>query len=186
VANALFTLRLRSEDEFAPGDPSLLIIHAADWLFLVGACLDATGTWLELSGYLKEPASLWLLSSVAWLTDALLYLAADAFKLDEEEQEEYGYKDMDNDIVANAYNSSIRATPNDHIGGITMDHGLNADDNADMVDNDTLVAAATVPSVPKSDTNHEEPSHPLVVVDKSDYSEPEITTPYVAADENLV
>jgi hypothetical protein len=188
VANALFTLRLRSEDEFVAGDPSLLIIHAADWLFLVGACLDATGTWLELSGYLKEPASLWLFSSVAWLTDALLYLAADIFKLEEEEEEEYGYKDMDNDIVANANNNNgIRATPNDRIGAITMDHGLNAEDNADMVDNGTLVAAAaTVCNLPKNDTHHEEPSHPLVVVDKSDYSEPEITTPYVAADENLV
>jgi hypothetical protein len=64
------------------------LVHAGDWLFLVGATLDATGTWLELLGYLKEPAGLWLLSSVAWLTDSLLYLAADVMNLQQNEDEE--------------------------------------------------------------------------------------------------
>ena len=95
VANALLTIWLRRRQQQQDNDnvhstrfdPSILLVHAGDWLFLVGATLDATGTWLELLGYLKEPAGLWLLSSVAWLTDSLLYLAADVMNLQQEEEE---------------------------------------------------------------------------------------------------
>ena len=95
VANALLTIWLRRQDDFHPTreNPSILFVHAGDWLFLVGATLDATGTWLELLGYLKEPAGLWLLSSVAWLTDSLLYLAADLMNLREEEAQEEQQQD---------------------------------------------------------------------------------------------
>jgi hypothetical protein len=105
VANALLTLWLRRQSpDFNAGgigiNPATLFINAADWLFLLGACLDATGTWLEMLDCLKQPAALWLLSSLAWLTDALLYLVADSFHLPDEDLNVFDDDDDDGEYGA--------------------------------------------------------------------------------------
>lgn len=81
VANALLTLYLRRNADMSSRPARM--VRAGDVLFLLGASLDTTGSYLEMAGKLTNPAALWLTSSLSWLTDAILYLIADKISLEE-------------------------------------------------------------------------------------------------------
>jgi hypothetical protein len=87
IANALLTLWIRRKADIRLSLPARMI-RAGDILFLVGAGMDTTGTYLEAANLLSQPAALWVVSSAAWFIDAVLYLLADKISLDEEQQQQ--------------------------------------------------------------------------------------------------
>jgi len=169
VANAMLTIWLRQQDKFNPRDPTVYFVHGGDWLFLLGACLDTSGTWLEMSGYLKEPAKLWLMSSIAWLTDSLLYLAADAMNLRDDETENIDhykcYDDGNNNAPGNDNPPPQQQTDvddgNSRVAVVFNQHNDHSNDKIGL----------------------NSPIHS--VIDRSDY-DPELTTPYTTANDGLI
>lgn len=82
IANAVFTLYLRRHDDMASRPARM--IRAGDILFLLGACLDFTSTYMERNNMLDQYGAFWLSSSLAWFINSILYLVADKISVDEE------------------------------------------------------------------------------------------------------
>ena len=80
VINALYTLWLGRKDGFSSRPDRMT--KAGDFLFLLGASMDLTGTYLDIAGKLTNPAGYSMITTLAWFTDALLYFVANKISLD--------------------------------------------------------------------------------------------------------
>jgi hypothetical protein len=80
VLNALYTLWLGRKYGISTVPDKMT--KAGDVLFLLGASMDMTGSYLEIAGKLSNPAGYSMMTTVAWFTDALLYFVANKISLD--------------------------------------------------------------------------------------------------------
>lgn len=106
IANALLTLWLRNNADLPSSAAKL--VRLGDLLFLGGAGLDLTGSYLEiiLSADTNNHnimmsnniAGFWLISSIAWFVCAMCYQAADNYVLFDEDANLAGTKDDDDDM----------------------------------------------------------------------------------------
>jgi hypothetical protein len=105
IANALLTLWLRNNADLLSSAAKL--VRLGDLLFLGGAGLDLTGSYLEILSadtnnhnimMSNNIAGLWLISSIAWFVCAMCYQAADNYVLLDDDANLAVKKDDDDDM----------------------------------------------------------------------------------------